>query len=778
MKAFVNALLLCQLLAGIAAAADLYRINVTSPADAERFNQLKLEPVARLLDGYLVLAPAEAAAQLTKESGAKFLAGEISREELAFDMRHDRENVGRHHLLFEEGSMRMFRVPAGLFSSARSQLDLAPARIMPSKLVYVASRSVNQPAIAAGVDLDSLIALVSQDSLTAYTNRLQAFQERVTGTDSNFAAQQWTHAKLQSFGYDSVVYDTFTAAIYGVPEVLRNVVAYKIGTRFPNRYIVVGGHLDGLSASPGADDNASGTAGTLEMARILADVETYLTFVFIAFDGEEQGLHGSYHYADSAGARGDTIEYMLNMDMIAHYENSNQANLFSGPDLTYTTLWQQLADSLVGITGVFAGVANNSDHAGFVDNGYRATFAHEYVFSTVYHSSRDSTTYMNFPYMTKMVKASLATAYAAMLDASAPSFEYVYNPGIPTFIYAGNDTLIEMSLVSRNNAVLVPGSGKLNFAINSGAYQQTPLTELLPNGYEFTLPVVDCGDTLRFYITIEEATSGLLSDGSASSPYQTMTITSLASSFADNFQTDKGWATEILGATAGGWQRGVPVNDPTWQYTPATDADGSGSCFLTQNTAGNSDVDNGAVRLTSPVFNLLPNGLISYDYFVTLNNSTGAVDRLLVEVNNGQSGNWYQVALYTADTFRQWRRSTVSSQQITSLGLPITAAMRIRFTANDANPQSVVEAGIDRFDVITYDCVSIPAYVCGDANGDHFADISDVVYLIAYIFSGGLPPSPLAAGDANCDSIVDISDVVYLIAYIFSGGQAPCAGCQ
>jgi len=67
--------------------------------------------------------------------------------------------------------------------------------------------------------------------------------------------------------------------------------------------------------------------------------------------------------------------------------------------------------------------------------------------------------------------------------------------------------------------------------------------------------------------------------------------------------------------------------------------------------------------------------------------------------------------------------------------------------------------------------------LCGDANGDGSVDISDVVYLIAYIFAGGSAPSPLLAGDANCDHMVDISDVVYLIAYIFSGGSAPCAGC-
>jgi hypothetical protein len=62
----------------------------------------------------------------------------------------------------------------------------------------------------------------------------------------------------------------------------------------------------------------------------------------------------------------------------------------------------------------------------------------------------------------------------------------------------------------------------------------------------------------------------------------------------------------------------------------------------------------------------------------------------------------------------------------------------------------------------------------GDANGDCYVDVSDAVYLIAYIFSGGSAPVPYRAGDVNCDDFVDISDVVYLIAYIFSGGYPPC----
>ena len=53
-------------------------------------------------------------------------------------------------------------------------------------------------------------------------------------------------------------------------------------------------------------------------------------------------------------------------------------------------------------------------------------------------------------------------------------------------------------------------------------------------------------------------------------------------------------------------------------------------------------------------------------------------------------------------------------------------------------------------------------------------DISDVVFLVAYIFSGGPAPNPLLSGDADCDQTVSISDAVYLISYIFFGGPAPC----
>lgn len=67
-----------------------------------------------------------------------------------------------------------------------------------------------------------------------------------------------------------------------------------------------------------------------------------------------------------------------------------------------------------------------------------------------------------------------------------------------------------------------------------------------------------------------------------------------------------------------------------------------------------------------------------------------------------------------------------------------------------------------------------PPFLCGDANGTYKVDISDIVYILNYIFKFGPAPIPYEAGDANCDGQVDIDDVIYLLGYIFWGGYAPC----
>jgi hypothetical protein len=69
-------------------------------------------------------------------------------------------------------------------------------------------------------------------------------------------------------------------------------------------------------------------------------------------------------------------------------------------------------------------------------------------------------------------------------------------------------------------------------------------------------------------------------------------------------------------------------------------------------------------------------------------------------------------------------------------------------------------------------CFHTAPYLCGDANGDRFVDIVDVVYLVNYLFKEG--PAPVFPSDANCDQNTDIADAVYLVNYVLKDGPPPC----
>ncbi len=62
----------------------------------------------------------------------------------------------------------------------------------------------------------------------------------------------------------------------------------------------------------------------------------------------------------------------------------------------------------------------------------------------------------------------------------------------------------------------------------------------------------------------------------------------------------------------------------------------------------------------------------------------------------------------------------------------------------------------------------------GDVNADGNTSISDIVYLISYLFKQGPAPEPIQTGDTNCDGNVSVSDIVYLIVYLFKQGNPPC----
>ncbi len=260
-------------------------------------------------------------------------------------------------------------------------------------------------------ELEDLIGQVEQDSLRSYTLRLEAFGHRATGTDSGYAARDWIASKFTEFGYESVVivpFDSYRREfLTEIPCESYNVMAVKEGSVYPDWKIVVCGHFDTFINSPGADNNASGTAAVLEMARILSDVPSEMTIVFIAFDANESDLLGSYNFVEDVIEQGDDIVLVVNADKIASLGNDARANLYTGPEPAYALIWDYLANTYCGIEAdLFCD--GGSDHQPFVEAGFDAIYVQEGYDSEPFP---DNSTGLDFDYMTRMVQATLATVY-------------------------------------------------------------------------------------------------------------------------------------------------------------------------------------------------------------------------------------------------------------------------------------------------------------------------------------------------------------------------------
>lgn len=107
-----------------------------------------------------------------------------------------------------------------------------------------------------------------------------------------------------------------------------NVVAVQKGKKYPNRYIIMSGDIDSRASNtmdfttdaPGANDNASGMAGTMEAARVLSKYEFDSSIIYLGLSGEEQGLFGGKGFAQMAKDKGWEIIGVLNNDMIGNIE--------------------------------------------------------------------------------------------------------------------------------------------------------------------------------------------------------------------------------------------------------------------------------------------------------------------------------------------------------------------------------------------------------------------------------------------------------------------------
>jgi Zn-dependent M28 family amino/carboxypeptidase len=115
-----------------------------------------------------------------------------------------------------------------------------------------------------------------------------------------------------------------------------NIIAEKLGASAPDKIIIIGAHYDSVVGSPGADDNASGVAGILEMARLMSSQSFPYTIRFVAFTNEEPPFFlsskmGSYQYAKTIKSKKENVIAMFSIESIGYYDDAKNSQRYPFP---------------------------------------------------------------------------------------------------------------------------------------------------------------------------------------------------------------------------------------------------------------------------------------------------------------------------------------------------------------------------------------------------------------------------------------------------------------
>jgi len=206
-------------------------------------------------------------------------------------------------------------------------------------------------------EIQKMIKEVSAKNIETSIRKLVSFGTRNTLSEQDNpargigAARDWVFAEMQKINADcggcmTVEKQSFLqakAARVPEPTTLTNVVATLKGTTNPERYYVVSGHYDSMCTlptdakcdAPGANDDASGTAAVIELARVMSKRKYDATIVFMTVPGEEQGLLGATYYAQQALEKKIDIEGMFTNDIVGGVTtmkkspNRNRVRVFS-----------------------------------------------------------------------------------------------------------------------------------------------------------------------------------------------------------------------------------------------------------------------------------------------------------------------------------------------------------------------------------------------------------------------------------------------------------------
>jgi hypothetical protein len=348
------------------------------------------------------------------------------------------------------------------------------------------------------------------------------------------------------------------------------------------------------------------------------------------------------------------------------------------------------------------------------------------------------------------------------------SVGFEFPGGFPDVIHPSGGTRLRL-LVSKKGYDPQPGTGKLHFSTGD-EFTEIPMEELEDNVYDAVFPAIECGTNVRYYVSAE-GVNGQRTTYPVDAPDVTLSAFSLSQAhefFADDFEADTGWSVENSDKlSTGAWDRGVPAGGQD-RGQPYEDSDDSGQCYLTDNRSGNYDVDNGYTRLISPRLDVSGDAIITYARWYFSSDTSESGERFTVSISNDDGQTWTTVEEIRSNTAESRGGWFTHAFQVASVIEP-TDEVRIRFEAADQPMESRIEAGVDAFHVLTYDCGGpLPL---GDMNCSGAVDFDDIdPFVLALVspddYATQYPDCDVLLGDIDGSRAVDFGDIDGFVAVL------------
>lgn len=290
-------------------------------------------------------------------------------------------------------------------------------------------KSKPDPAISQAV------SRIKADSIAATIGMLEGLGTRFALADNRRQVALAIMNKFKGYGYSNARIDSFPLNINYAGQLYEtwqyNVIATLPGRAFPDSLTIVGGHHDCIlrssepqspfSIAPGADDNASGVAVTLEVARVLkqSGFSPRTTIVFATFAAEELGLYGSNHMANRLSDTLAKVKFMLNNDMVSFCPVIDSTgwflNIIDYPNsIDFMKYAQTLCTTYTCLKTVNdITYRNYSDSYSFYLRGYKPLFFISQHDDPNYHKLTDKSIYQNPRFAREVARLNCALIISA-----------------------------------------------------------------------------------------------------------------------------------------------------------------------------------------------------------------------------------------------------------------------------------------------------------------------------------------------------------------------------